>query len=127
MIIVQQMKLLQGSQLLEEVSIKRSKEEKRLEEAKSKKLRAAQNKFSMVGPLYNKTSTTKMFANFSGFMQSCNVVSLCWFKCTTLVNQQQSQNFFLENLLREICKRFLSWRFFSRYYRGSLCVFVVYT
>ena len=65
------MKLLQGSQLLEEVSIKRSKEEKRLEEARSKKLRAAQNKFSMVGPLYNKTSTTKMFANFAGFMQSC--------------------------------------------------------
>ncbi|CAI8051837.1 hypothetical protein GBAR_LOCUS28374 [Geodia barretti] len=43
-----QMKLLQGSQLLEEVSIKRSKEEKRLEEARSKKLRAAQNKFSML-------------------------------------------------------------------------------
>ena len=45
------MKLLQGSQLLEEVSIKRSKEEKKLEEARSKKLRAAQNQFSMVGPL----------------------------------------------------------------------------
>ena len=61
MIIVQQMKLLQGSQLLEEVSIKKSKEEKKLEEARSKKLRAAQNKFSMVGPLYNKTSKTKNF------------------------------------------------------------------
>ena len=45
---MQQMKLLQGNQLLEEISMKKIKEGKKLEEVKLKKLVTAQSLFSMV-------------------------------------------------------------------------------
>ena len=46
------MRLLEGNQSLEEVSIKRDREEKKLEKLKSEKLRAVQSQFAMVGTLF---------------------------------------------------------------------------
>ena len=45
------MKLLQGNQLLEEVSVKRSKEERRLGKMRAEKLQVAHTQFATVGTI----------------------------------------------------------------------------